>query len=253
MKILLINPTIDGAGELYHPGLASLATYLNHQGKHTARILDFVYHEWEWKSYLKRKLEKIQPDIIGITATTPKMPSILQIMREVKKHKNYPILLGGHHPSLESEGCLELPEVDYIAIGESEFYLEELLDHLEAGKSIQGIKGIWGKEKGEIIRNELGNLPNREQLDAMPDADWDLWEDVDEMIYATGYLPMMAVRGCAYDCTFCSSPFLRKRLEGTGPFVRGRSPEVCAQECYRLYHKFKKRGLRWLFFYDLNF
>lgn len=253
MKLLLINPTIDGAGELYHPGLASLATYLNYQTAHEARVLDFVFHEWEWKDYLKRKLELIKPDLVGITATTPKMPAILQIAREVKSLGNYPIILGGHHPSLESEETLAIPEVDYIAIGESEFYLEQLLDHLAVGKSMEGVQGIWAKENGQIIRNELGQLPTREELDDMPDCDWDLWEDIDHMIYMTGYIPMMAVRGCAYDCTFCSSPFLRKRLEGTGPFVRGRSPEVCARECLNQYNKYKKRGLRWLFFYDLNF
>ena len=82
----------------------------------------------------------------------------------LKKEINVPIVLGGMHPTLKPEECLEY--VDYICILEGEEPALELVKRLEKKKRTDNIPNIWIKKNGKIIKNKL--RPLIEDLDSSP-------------------------------------------------------------------------------------
>src|SRR4051812_21052729 len=102
MRVLIVNPTIDRDLELYHLGTAGIASFLNAYGRHRAEVVDFTFYWDRWEDYLKERLERLRPQVVGISTVTPRMPSILRIARAVKAwDPTIKVVLGGHHASLD--------------------------------------------------------------------------------------------------------------------------------------------------------
>lgn len=256
MRILCVNPTIDRDLELYHLGTAGIASFVNHVGRHRAEVIDFTFYWDDWEQYLRDRLDRLRPQVLAISTVTPRMPSILRIARVAKAHlPELIVVLGGHHASLDTEGSIRQPVVDYVVVGEGEYTFHALMDALEDGDRarLSAIPSIAWKEGTEVHQTPIGPLPRGAALDAVPFNDWTLWEQHPRMIYHAGYLPIIGVRGCPYECSFCSSPVLARRLEDAGPFVRKRTAAVVAEECAWQYERHKHQGLRYLSFYDQNF
>ncbi len=254
MRALIVNPTIDRDLELYHLGTAGIATYLNAVGRHTAEVVDFTFFWDRWEDYLVERLARFRPDVLGISTVTPRMPSILRIARAAKRwNPRLPIILGGHHASLDTEGTVRQDCVDYAVIGEGEQTFHALLDALEDGRPIHDLPGLGFLDGDRYVETPLGQLPAGATLDAFPPMDWRLWEQHARMIYHSGYVPMIGVRGCPYKCSFCSSPVLAERLKDAGNFVRKRSATMVAEEGAIQWERHARHGLRYLSFYDQNF
>lgn len=263
VRVLAINPTIDKDLELYHLGTAGIATFANHVGRHSAQVCDFTFFWDEWESYLRGRLERQRPHVVAISTVTPRMPSVLRIARAVRAFDpRIRIVLGGHHASLDTRGTIRRAEVDYVVVGEGEHVFHALLDALEdcegrASELPDRLRAIpslaWIGDDNEIVETPLGPLPRGAVLDALPPNDWRLWEQHGRMIYHAGFVPIIGVRGCPYECSFCSSPVLAKRLETAGPFVRKRSARAVAEECAVHLERHRHQGLRYMNFYDQNF
>lgn len=261
MRALLVNPTIDRDLELFHLGTAGIASYINAVGRHRAEVIDFTFRWDDWEAYLRERLDRLRPQVLGVSTVTPRMPSILKIVAAAKRHMpGLKVVLGGHHASLDSEGTARAPGVDVAVIGEGEASFAAVLDAWEEGRDLSGIPSVgWvegdsqGKGGGAYRENPLGPLPKGAVLDAMPPMDWSLWEQLPRMLYHSGYVPIIGVRGCPYKCSFCSSPVLAERLEGAGPFVRKRDAAMVAEEGRYQWERHRRQGLRYLNFYDQNF
>lgn len=254
MRALLVNPTIDRDLEMYHLGTAGVASYVNAVGRHRAEVVDFTFHWDRWEAYLHERLDRFRPHVIGISTVTPRMPSILRIARACKRwDPTVRVVLGGHHASLDTKGSVAQDCVDYAVVGEGEYVFEALLDALEEGRPVHDIPSLGWKDGGRFVENPLGPLPAGARLDALPFMDWTLWEQRERMLYHAAYLPIIGVRGCPYQCSFCSSPVLAKRLEDAGPFVRKRDAARVAEEAAYQFDRHAREGLRYLNFYDQNF
>lgn len=168
---------------------------------------------------IKKVIEKIVPDIVGISAMTVSLGSALNVARIVKGiNPQIPVILGGKHPSILSEQTLKNQEVDIVIRGEGEYVFAELLNNL---KNLGKVKGISYKKGENIIHNppservtELDNLPfpRRQAL-------YDLKQYPKE---AFGIL--FTSRGCPNNCIFCASPAFWQRR------VYYRSPENVIEE-----------------------
>jgi radical SAM superfamily enzyme YgiQ (UPF0313 family) len=254
MRAIVVNPTIDRDLELYHLGTAGVASFVNAVGRHQAEVIDFTFYWDRWEEYLKERIERFEPQVLGVSTVTPRMPSILRIVREAKRLRpNLKVVLGGHHASLDTEGTVRRPEVDFAIIGEGEATFEALLDALEDGGDLRAIPSLAWMEGDTFVQTPIGPLPKGAQLDQMPHMDWRLWEQHDRMIYHSGYVPIIGVRGCPYKCSFCSSPVLAERLEEAGPFVRKRDARRVAEEGAWQWERHRHQGLKYLSFYDQNF
>lgn len=132
-----------------------------------------------------------------------------------KKFPNAIIIGGGEHATGVPKYCFDTaPEIDYIVLGEGEATIAELMHCIENKLPVDDIARIAFKKNGEVVVNNFSRRIKRvENVDEIPWPAWDLFPlekyfeyKVTYGVYRGNNLPVMASRGCPYDCTFCSSP-----------------------------------------------
>ncbi|MFO0984382.1 MAG: radical SAM protein [Planctomycetota bacterium] len=111
-----------------------------------------------------------------------------------------PIMAGGWFPSLFPEATLESPDIDIVAIGPGDFSAPEVADRLLAHRSLDGVQGVWARERGTLIKNPIGHLP---RLDDTHPIDWELM-GIRHYVHPNGWVNYFTSRGCPGGCTFCS-------------------------------------------------
>ena len=167
----------------------------------------------------KEILEKIDPKtfIFGISLMfSAEWFAHRPLIEEIKKkYPNIIIVAGGEHSSAIPEYILrECPSIDYIIRGEGEFSMLEFSYNLFNGKSVSDIPGIhFINKENKFVDNGLSK--RIEHIDTIPRPAWHLlnpqnyFTDFFTVGLAKGKLknmPILATRGCPYQCTFCSSP-----------------------------------------------
>ncbi len=139
-------------------------------------------------------------------------PFTRDVIQAIKKARpEIPIIAGGEHVSALPEYSLkDCPELEFIAIGEGDETITEIANAYKANTPIEEINGI-----GYLKNNKLVKSPSRKRLrtvDMLPWPAWDLvpLENYFELKSSHGpyrgrTMPIIASRGCPYDCTFCSN------------------------------------------------
>ena len=122
------------------------------------------------------------------------------------------IIAGGEHITAIPEFSLsDCPALDYCVLGEGEETIVDLVASLDAGRPIAAVSGVVHRENGDMVRNTTrGRI--RQLNDIAPPA-WDLIPLANYLDRGFGFgvnrgrcLPVLASRGCPYECTFCSNP-----------------------------------------------
>jgi anaerobic magnesium-protoporphyrin IX monomethyl ester cyclase len=136
---------------------------------------------------------------------------------------------GGHFPSLSHRKALEyLPELDSVVRFEGEDTLLELVDLIGAGGEWRGIRGIAFRGDAEVVANPL--RPLIEDLDRLPYPDRSFESG---MVLGHRVMPLLASRGCARSCSFCSIHMFYR--SAPGKVVRTRKPAQVVREMRHLY------------------
>ncbi|MHA1732145.1 MAG: B12-binding domain-containing radical SAM protein [Promethearchaeota archaeon] len=246
MKITFLNPNLGGEFRL-NVGLAALITYVKERTHHEVDLIDVTFHRRNWRKFIRKKVRSFKPDVVGVSALTYNFYDSLQIVSFIKTLlPDVHIVYGGIHPSTCPESTIKVKFIDSICVGEGEFVVEELLDALESGKSLEGINGLWYKDGNTIVKNP----PSRfiEDLDSLPFIDWTLFE-VDKYKIVNPYeISILASRGCPFNCTYCINPVLRGLQEGK--YVRFRKPEKIIRELVWQVKKLGDPSLRYFYFWD---
>jgi len=176
-------------------------------------------------------LQRIRPaDVVGLYGgLTSTIPRLFQLAA-FYKGLGLPTTAGGQHFVAETLGEALEHDIDFIATGEGERVIGELLEHLDSRKDRADIRGIAYAEGGRVVRT-----PDAEPLadfDALPIPDFSLVRYARITLYPVG-----RVRGCGMNCEFCT--------------VKGRpryaSPERLMQQFASL---FETRGARSFFIVD---
>jgi len=229
-KILLINP--EGTRDVYLKtnvrvgtpilpplGIAALAGSLVRAG-HAVRVLDLdladVYNE-DVPALLKNTILGFKPDAAGLTSITPTWHSMMETARRVKElSPGTTVIAGGVHASRFHEDTLADGTVDYVAIGESDFTLPELIDSGDPSR----VPGIAYRNGGETIITE--RRAPVEDLDALPAPAWELFETgryrmshLTERSRPGGYLETS--RGCPFGCIYCDKTVFGRRFRAKSP------------------------------------
>jgi anaerobic magnesium-protoporphyrin IX monomethyl ester cyclase len=210
-------------------GLAYVAGSLVAAG-HDVRLLDAVteaprQHTRYFRGYLvglrfEQIVERIPADakLIGITVVfTHEWPAIVRLIDAIKhRYPDVPVVLGGEHVTSMPEFCLLTSRADYLVLGEGEETVVELADALERGTPPAELLGVAYREGGEAGGDVVVNARRTRTLavDAIPPPAWHL-VDLDTyhenrwmggMYSSTKSVPILATRGCPYQCTYCSAP-----------------------------------------------
>lgn len=214
-------------------GLMMIASVLRVRG-HDVAILDMREIELKNKS-LRAMIEKISPDVVGISAITTEAPSMHAIAAVVKQiDPRIPIIVGGPHASSFTRKVLTDPNILCAVLGEGEQTVLEVIETIGRKGNIQGIKGIAYSNGAETIFTPA--RPYIQDLDALPYPAWDL---VDLNFYSRyrsmasvglrKYMTLFTSRACPYHCSYCHNMF-GKRFRVRRPENVIREMEILARE-----------------------
>ncbi len=233
-RVCLVHPPTLTSADAYGLdvvpplGLAYVAAALNSAGHHVSvvdGIGDALQQYGRAPGYpgllvhglsLSAVVARIDPsaDVIGISNMFSNqwlfVRDLVKLIRQAFPDRL--IVLGGEHPTACAEYIIETcPEVDACVLGEGEETLIDLVEAHAAKRGFQDVPGI-------VFRSGLraATTPRRARIrsvDDIPEPDWSLIpiEKYIENACTYGFnlgrsMPLLASRGCPFECTFCSSP-----------------------------------------------
>jgi len=188
-----LGEDIDHIGASYHPRV-------RYRGLSTGGILDRISEK---------------PDGVGVSVMfSQDWPHVEQVINALHaKFPDVPILAGGEHSTAAGEHVLRsCPAVTQVALGEGEETVVEWADWLDGRRSVEEVAGIQYLD----AQGHLKTTPGRQRIRNLDELPWPAWELFDlEPYFRVGEghgvergrsMPLLATRGCPYQCTFCSSP-----------------------------------------------
>ncbi|MCP4632148.1 MAG: B12-binding domain-containing radical SAM protein, partial [candidate division Zixibacteria bacterium] len=141
MKVLLIHPPSSEVYEKFKRkeinrlpiGLAYI-TAVAELDNHDVEVVDAEASHLSLVD-IKSIAESYQPDVVGITCTTPIFPIAVKIADLLKDVNPFikTIIGGPHINALPRESLLECSNIDYVVYGEGERTFSELLRCIEDG------------------------------------------------------------------------------------------------------------------------
>jgi len=155
-----------------------------------------------------------EADFIGLTVIfTHEWPAVVRLVELIKaRHPTIPVVLGGEHITSLPEFCLATSKADILVLGEGEETIVELAAALESGRPLHEVEGIGFRDGDAIVINRRRRRTR--DADSLAWPAWHLFK-VDTYhaqhlvggIYSSALtIPMLATRGCPYQCTYCSAP-----------------------------------------------
>lgn len=159
-------------------------------------------------------IRAVRPDVIGISSWSQNwrwVQRTIAALRDIAP--GVPIVLGGPHVTATNDVGL----ADYALVGEAEYTFAELVAALARGASEAEIDAIQGLRRPGLL------LPTTKQalvqdLDALGLPNFEAmllpWYQERGYMYRNGerkQAPVLATRGCPYDCAFCEAPMLSGR------------------------------------------
>jgi radical SAM superfamily enzyme YgiQ (UPF0313 family) len=178
------------------------------------------------------------PDLVGLTATSPFFHRARELGTRIKKSFDCPVLLGGPHASIVRGEALE-PWVDHLFIGEVENSLPAFLSEASSGRVPSGIPGVLQRDFPYI-----GDSCPPANLDSSPRPSRELLRN-DRYFMGTPqgskrYTSVLMSRGCPFRCVFCANDLYGKR-------VRRRSVGSVIEELWECTEKY---GIEHVYFLD---
>ena len=242
-KILLLDPPhkIHGAIRMWtpSPGLMAIAAYLESNGQ-SVDFIDATTFERPWTD-LSRRLKEGGYDIIGVTcpAVTFHFDAIHAVRLARMTLPDSVIIGGGGHFTLHAELLLiDLPELDYIVMGEGEKTFLELIKWLDSNGQSQpcDIPGVMYMENNQTMATP--SRPFIPDLDELPIPGYNKI-DLDHPTYNLHGMGLRTVgistsRGCGDHCSYCSESALWHSR------WRGRSGQLVVNEMEMLNKNYGK-------------
>lgn len=254
---MLINaPYVDAYGAIksavgrYFPlGLGYIASVLREHG-YEVNLVDPEAQSLT-NSDMESMIKEWHPELVGLSSATPNFGGATAIAKMVKAITDCPVIIGGVHASaLPLDILRNESEIDYVAVGEGEYLMLELVSALGergAGDAEKILGLAYRNSEGEPVFN--GNRPNPANLDEIPHPARDL---VDLTLYrphAHNFrhrrsATILTSRGCPARCSFCGSHVVHGRR------FRAHSPEYVLEEIKQLYYQY---GVRHILIQDDTF
>src|SRR5215470_7078089 len=142
-KVVLFFPAFASSEATAPLGLLAVATPLLRAG-YDVRLIDSTITP----NYKQRVLEEVRDALcLGISLVTgPMIRETVEIARTVKAwNPEFPVILGGWHPSLLPHQTLEADYIDIVVKGQGEDSLLDVVRHLESRSALDMVPGIGFK------------------------------------------------------------------------------------------------------------
>ena len=156
------------------------------------------------------KVQSFSPDLIGMSVTESTFLRGVTLLDDLRSKKNIEVLtiVGGVFPTFAPDRVMRETSVDMVCVGEGDYALVKLADHIRDSKDFSKIENLWvRKSNGTIIKNAPGKAVD---INSLPPMDFTVFSDdrffrpMRGSIYRM--LPVETHRGCPFTCTFCNSP-----------------------------------------------
>ena len=226
-KIVLVNPGIHfqkpvNYGIYPNTAIMVLTTILHNAG-FCVKIVDGKYYNID--ESVKLTLDEVDDDLvfIGFSVMTVQLSWAYYVSQAVKKARpSVKIVWGGAHPMLFPEQTVEDDSVDIVSADDSADTISTLASRLAQGSDLEGIAGIFYKNKKQILKTSLES--KKDDFSSVPFIDFSL---IDHEIYsrnnsvameefyggkykAARNYPIITGLGCSYRCTFCINVILKR-------------------------------------------
>lgn len=239
-KIVFFFPSFSSSEATAPLGILAVATPLKRAGFEVILVDSTIEPDFK-----RRVLSEVRDALcLGISLVTgPMIRETVEISRSIKEwDPDFPIVLGGWHPSLLPKQTLEAPYVDYIVRGQGEDALLDLVRHIQAGAAPDLIPGIGFKRNGRLVMT--AERPLRPLVEMPPKAyelaDFDAYERKCGRRWAM-YTSSLA---CPFNCAYCTNSGVYGRKWNALP------PEQFVEETVDLSRRY---SLEMLWIVDDNF
>ncbi len=235
-KVMFIIHDVYQDDNEFPLGVGYLTAVLQKQKAEVKVCCQDIYH-YTNEELAEKYLKNEDYDLIGVGFLAARFKeTIIDLCDTINKYKkNARLILGGHGASAIPEYVLKTTKADFIAIGESEETIVELLNAILQNQGIENVKGIAYWKNNKVVVNERRKPVKH--LDELPYPAWDLFP-MD--IYTTNMkypnlgdnekaIQIITSRGCTNRCTFCY------RMEKG---IRFRKIEDVVDEMKYLYNKY---------------
>jgi len=238
--------------------IASLSAYLKRDFPWVEVLLEPVLilrdaEKYSPENYAKT-IQAMDADVIAFSVMSPHWYPMEPYFEEIKKlMPDLPIVIGGYQAMLSQEQTIENPNVDYICVGDGEYAIGNVVEHLRGSKDGPA-DGLWEKlVDGDVYKTEPHQIGD---LQALPFPDYDVFskedgfKDVNSSIFGPKgklVLPVMTGRGCPYRCTYCCNTPILESWRSKKEFLRKYDPEDMVTELERLRDEY---GVGYFEFWD---
>ena len=224
MRVLLISANTEMINMPVLPlGMAFVARAAEDAGHEVSQIN--LMAEPEALKTLAERIQKVQPDIIGISvrniddqvSSQPRflLDPVKAIVSICRQNSEVKIVLGGSGYSIFPRHALTYLAADMGIQGEGEQSFVTLLDRLKNDDDLSNIPGLYHADRGitsppatfKKIDQNLFPQPGRHIFALEHTGDEIIW------------LPFQTRRGCPLNCSYCSTPSIE------GKITRKRAPD----------------------------
>jgi anaerobic magnesium-protoporphyrin IX monomethyl ester cyclase len=244
VDVLLVNPKEpSGFFEKMPPrGLASIAGHLEANGI-TVRIHDAEVEN----AGIEDLISELNPRVVGISGTTHTRYESFDFARRVKRHRPEIVTVyGGVHATFTAAETLRnVPEIDYVIMGEGEESFTEFVQRQVSSGDLSGIRGLVYRKGNRAVENPKSH---RLDLESLPAPAFHLlnmkkYSLKMDFIGRRG-ISLVTSRGCLARCSFCSASRMFDHL------VTARHPSGVVDEIEFL---FKEHGYSAIKIFDSTF
>ena len=233
MRVLFVYPDLapdvtDYTGVVSY-GIAALSAVLKQAG-HEVRLFHMTSESSEGE--FRERIGATGADLVAFSTNSHYARRLLKWAAWTRSEADIPVAVGGVHATVAPEKVYSSPDVAFTCIGEGESALVELCRALEEGHDPSSIENFCVRNGTTIHKNPVRS--RCQNLDELPNPDLSVFDFSRLYTVRYGMFPYIMSRGCAFDCSYCSAPALRRLSPGQGPFWRFLSPKRAANQLREL-------------------